>query len=390
MGNIVRKADVIIVGSGSVGNSAAYFLAKAGKHVIVLEKETVGSGCSVRNGGLNKMNFRGVPELSVGMYGVKEIWPLLAEEIGVEYRTTGGYRNAMNEQEMKIMEGFQPIADKFGMHLEFLDTKELRKRVPQFSDKLYGASYCREEGRANPLKTTLGLYSKCRGMGVEFYDHEKAVAIDLERGRARRIATEKGNVYEADHIIVAACYGSRELLNTVGIDIPFTHALCEVFVTEPVPHFLDEIVIAANAGYYGHQTENGSLVYGAGSKIGPFQREGDYVENRLTTQYIPSGAYGLSELFPCLKNTKIIRSWSGWHDRTPDDTTCIGQLEEVPGLYAACGFSGHGFGIAPPIGKILSELVLEQPLGADISGLRFDRFLPINAFTGEAQVRTYA
>lgn len=387
MENTVIKSDVVIVGSGAVGSSAAFFLKKAGLDVVVLEKNTVGSGCSVANGGENKMDFRGVPELSVGMYGVTEIWPILEKEIGVEYKTTGGYRNAMNQKEMDILQTFMPYADKYNMHIEYLNHEQLHKRAPMFSDKIYGAAYCKEDGRANPLKTTLGLYAKCRDMGVRYYDHEKVIGIDLEKGVARRVFTEKGHVYEADHIIITACHGSREILNTVGIDIPFTHALCEVFVTEPVPIFMEEIVTAVNAGYYGHQTAHGSLVYGAGSKIGPFQREGYHVENRLTTQYISSGAYGLSHLFPSLKKTKIIRSWSGWHDRTPDDNCCVGQVEEIPGLYIGCGFSGHGFGIAPPVGKILSELVLGQTLGADISGLKFDRFLPINAFTGEAQVK---
>ena len=66
----VKKSDVIIVGSGAVGNATAYFLSKAGLKVTVLEKDTVANGSSVRNGGLNKMNFRGLPELSIGMYGV--------------------------------------------------------------------------------------------------------------------------------------------------------------------------------------------------------------------------------------------------------------------------------------------------------------------------------
>lgn len=388
MNNEVIKSDVIIVGSGSVGNAAAYFLARKGLSVTVLEKETVGNGSSTRNGGLNKMNFRGVPELSVAMYGVTDIWPRLEEELGgIEYKTTGGFRNAVTNEEMKKMETFIPHAEKYGMHLEFINGSELRRRVPEFSDKIVGSSYCAEEGRANPLKTTLKLYSKARELGARFYDHEKAEIIDIVRGKARRIITNQGHIYEADNIIVAACYGSRELLNTVDFDIPFTHALCEVFVTEPVPRFIDEIFISSNAGYYGHQTEHGSLVFGAGSTIGAFAREGTYVEKRLTPNNIPSGAKGLVQLFPGLAKIKIVRSWSGWHDRTPDDTTCIGQIEGVPGLYAACGFSGHGFGISAPIGKILSEMVLGEPLGADISQLRFDRFLPIDSFTGNARTR---
>ncbi|MDD4369995.1 MAG: FAD-binding oxidoreductase [Anaerostipes sp.] len=389
----VRKSDVLVVGSGSVGNAAAYFLAKAGLSVNVLEKETVGNGSSTRNGGLNKMNFRGVPELSIAMYGVEDIWPMLQEdlqkEVGVdiEYETTGGYRCAATDEEMKKLKTFIPHAEKENMHLEFIDGMELRKRIPQFSEKVVGASYCAEEGRANPLKTTLGLYSAARDFGAKFYDNEKAIQIDLVKGAARRVVTEQGNVYEADHIIVAACYGSRELLNTVDIDIPFTHALCEVFVTEPVPIFMKEIVISSTGAYYGHQTAHGSLVFGAGSKFGPFSREGTYVEKRLTSQMIPSGAKGLMEVFPFLEKTKIIRSWSGWHDRTPDDTTCLEAIEEVPGLYIACGFSGHGFGIAAPVGKVLSEMVMGEPLGADISQLRFDRFLPMDPFTGADRVK---
>ena len=160
----VRKSDVIIIGSGSVGNAAAYFLALEGLSVTVLEKDTVGSGASVRNGGQNKMNTRGEPELSLGMYGVQEIWPRLQRDLGVdiEFSKTGGYRNALTEDEMENMQKFWPIAKKYGMHIEYMSGDELRKRVPEFSNRIVGAAHCLEDTWANPLKTTLGLYSKAR------------------------------------------------------------------------------------------------------------------------------------------------------------------------------------------------------------------------------------
>lgn len=385
----VRKSDVIIIGSGAVGNAAAYFLSLAGLSVTVLEKDTVGNGSSVRNGGQNKMNTRGEPELSLGMYGVTEIWPRLQEEldIDIEFRKTGGYRNALTEDEAENMKKFWPIAKKYGMHIEYLDGKELRKRVPQFSDHIICAAHCEEDTWSNPLKTTLALYSKARSLGARYYDHEKAVTIETVKGRAKRVITECGHIYEADKICITACFGSRALLNSVSLDVPFTHALCEIFVTEPVPKILDEIFIGSKGGYYGTQTMHGSIVMGGGSRIGAFQREGNHVEYRLTPDNVPSGIKGLTELFPCLENIKIIRSWSGWHDRTPDDMCCIEAIDEIPGLYAACGFSGHGFGISAPVGKVVSELVLEQPLGADISKLKFNRFMPIDAFTGDDRKR---
>jgi len=386
---LIRKSDVIIIGSGAVGNATAYFLAKEGLDVTVLEKDTVGCGSSVRNGGQNKMNTRGEPELSLGMYGVTEIWPRLKAELDadIEYSQVGGYRNALTEAEMENMQKFYPIAQKYGMHIDYITGDELRKRVPQFSDKIVGAGYCKEDTWANPLTTTLGLYSQAKKLGVHFYDYEKAIRIETERGCARRVITEKGHIFEADKICVTACFGSRKILNSVGLDIPFTHALCEIFVTEPVPRILNEIFIGSKGGYYGTQSPHGSIVMGGGSRIGAFQREDDNVEFRLTPENVPSGIKGLTELFPCLSNIKIVRSWSGWHDRTPDDMCCIEALDEVPGLYAACGFSGHGFGISAPVGKVLSELVTGQKPGADISKLKFNRFVPIDAFTGDDRVR---
>ena len=385
----VRKSDVIIIGSGSVGNAAAYFLALEGLSVTVLEKDTVGSGASVRNGGQNKMNTRGEPELSLGMYGVQEIWPRLHRDLGVdiEFSKTGGYRNALTEDEMENMQKFWPIAKKYGMHIEYMSGDELRKRVPEFSNRIVGAAHCLEDTWANPLKTTLGLYSKARELGVRYFDHEKAVRIETVKGRARRVITECGHVYEADKICIAACFGSRKLLNSVSLDVPFTHALCEIFVTEPVPRILNEIFIGSKGGYYGTQTQHGSIVMGGGSRIGAFQREGNHVEYCLTPENVPSGIKGLTELFPSLENIKIVRSWSGWHDRTPDDMCCIEAVDEIPGLYAACGFSGHGFGISAPVGKVLSELITEQKPGADISKLKFNRFMPIDAFTGDDRQR---
>ena len=155
----VRKSDVIIIGSGAVGNATAYFLSLAGLEVTVLEKDTVGNGSSVRNGGQNKMNTRGEPELSLGMYGVTEIWPRLQKEmeVDIEFRKTGGYRNALTEDEIDNMKKFWPIAKKYGMHIEYINGKELRSRVPQFSDRIVGAGYCKEDTWANPLKTTLAL-----------------------------------------------------------------------------------------------------------------------------------------------------------------------------------------------------------------------------------------
>lgn len=383
----IIKSDVLVIGSGILGSSTAYYLAKAGKNVVVIDKDAIMNGSSVRNGGLNKMNTRGIPELSVACYAIREIWPKLTEElkelgIDTEYRETGGYRTAVDESQMEIMKKFLPYAEEYGLHVEYMDGNELRKKAPAFSEKIYGAAWCKEDGRANPLKSTLGLYALCRKLGVRYYDYQEVEILETKRGRISRAVTKDGQIFEAEQICVTAGYGSRAVLNSLGVDVPFIHPLCEVFVTEPVPRMMDEIFIGELGGYYGHQTQHGSLVFGGGSYIGEYQLPDPHVEFRLTPDTIPSGVKGLYQVFPGLRRTKIVRSWCGWHDRTVDNCVCIQAVDEVPGLYLACGTSGHGFGIGPGIGKVLSELVLGEKLGADISKLRIDRFLPLDSFSG--------
>lgn len=386
MANIIQS-DVLVIGSGAVGNATAYYLSQKGLHVVVVDKDTIADGSSVRNGGLNKMNTRGIAELPVACYAVREIWPQLVEDmekegIDVEYKETGGYRTAVDEHQMDIMKQFYPTGQKYGLHIEYFDGNELRRRTPCFSPKIYGASWCKEDGRANPLKTTLGLYMLCQKAGVKFYDRQEVIRLETERGSIKRAITKSGDIFEADKICVTACYGSRAILNSVDVDIPFIHPLCEIFITEPVPKMLDEIFIGEMGGYYGHQTEHGSFLFGGGSYIGEYQLPDEHVEYRLTPDTIPAGVKGLYEVFPELRNIKIVRSWCGWHDRTVDNSAIIQEIDGIPGLYTACGFSGHGFGISPGMGKVLSELVVDGKTSVDISKLRMDRFHPLDSFSG--------
>lgn len=381
-----EKADVIIIGSGVMGNSTAFYLAQKGLKVIVLEKGQIAEGGSVRNGGCNKINGRGLGELSLSMYGAKEVWPRLAEDLGmdVEYEQVGGYRIALDDAQMDYVSKFIPFGKDAGLTIEELDGNQLRKRVPEFSDKITAALYCKEEARANPLKTTLGYYSKARELGVHFIPGEEVVRLEEQRGKIHAAVTKNGNTYIADKIMVTAGYDSRKILNTVGIDVPMYSYYEEIFVTEKLPKFIDELFISAKVSYYGHQAANGTIIYGGASGKGNFPNRGLYDDSYQTHSRQPATARGLLGIFPGLGKVKVVRAWAGWMDISPDDSMMLGEAENMPGLYIACGFSGHGFGIAPATGKVMSELILEEPLGADISHLHYNRFRKdIDMFTAQ-------
>ncbi|MBO5469974.1 MAG: FAD-binding oxidoreductase [Lachnospiraceae bacterium] len=373
MSGFVDQADVIIVGSGCIGNSTAFYLAKEGLKVIVLERGQLSDFASVRNGAMNKLTRRGIGELSLGAYGAREVWPQVAEMTGIDmaYEQTGGYRIIMDEDDLQMTLKFEEFATKEGLHFENMSGKQLRERVPEFSDRIYAAIRCEEEARANPLRVTLGFYAAALRLGAVFYPGQEVERIELKQGKAYAVVTTDGNRYEAPKILVAANYYSRKILDTVGIDIPLYSFYEEIFVTEKLPPILDEIFVGS---YYGQQTREGTFVFGASDGYCSYPDRNRYLQNYQSVGRLASLAKGLVDLFPCLAKAKIVRSWGGWMAISPDDSMVIGKIDPIPGLYVATGFSGHGFGVSAPTGKVLSEVIAEKKVGCDISNLKYDRF----------------
>lgn len=370
---VTRKADVIVVGSGAIGNATAFYLAKSGLNVIVVEKGQLSDFASVRNGAMNKLTRRGIGELPVGVYGALEVWPKVAEETGIdmEYKQTGGYRIMMDDADIDMTLKYMEWGSDAGLHFQGLTCEELRKRCPAFSDRIKYAVRCEEESRANPLKVTLGFYSAGLKLGVKYYPGQEIERLELKQGKISAAISTDGNRYEAPKILLAANYGTRAILNTVGLDVPMHSFYEEIFVTEKLPHILDEIFVGS---YYGQQTECGTFVFGSSDGYCSDPDRQRYPQNYQTATRISSMAKGLVDLFPCLAKAKIVRSWGGWMSITPDDSMMIGDVDKIEGLYIACGFSGHGFGLCAPVGKIMSEVIAEQKVGCDISALRYDRF----------------
>ena len=168
----MRTADVIVVGSGIAGNATSYYLAKKGLKVIVLEASSVlGNGGSVRNGGGVRQSGRDVRELPLMIFGVKNIWPTLSEELGVdtEYIRGGNLRLGKTEKHLQILKKLADNAEKCGVDVKMIDSYEVKQLNPYLSDAVIGASWCKSDGHANPLMTTLGYYKKALSLGVEFF-----------------------------------------------------------------------------------------------------------------------------------------------------------------------------------------------------------------------------
>lgn len=369
-----NTAEVIIVGSGVIGCAAAYYLAKRGVSVLVLDKDqNIGNGGSSRNGGGVRQSGRDPRELPLAMYAVEHMWPKLSEEleIDVEYHKEGNLRLGKTERHMQILQGLTERAVACGLDVRMIDGAEVRQINSYLSDEVIGASWCATDGHANPLLTTLGYYRKARALGVRFCTGEEVIKIQKIKGKIRRVITSK-EVYEGETVIVAAGYESRAIASTVGIDIPMRKELIEALVTEAEPKMFAQMLGTADADFYGHQTNHGSFVFGGASGMESVNRDnGGMAVSSITA---PCICRGIIKYIPKLADAKIVRTWAGYEDLCIDGVPVISSVEEVPGLILACAFTGHGFGISPVVGKLLSQMALGEETFLDISEFRYDRF----------------
>lgn len=375
-----NTADVVIIGGGVVGCAAAYYLAKAGNtNVIVLEgTKSIGHGGSSRNGGGVRQSGRDVRELPYAMYGIKHLWPTLSEELGidVEYTQKGNLRLGKTEAHLEKLQTLAKNAQSVGLDVRMVDAKEVKEICPYLSDDIIGASWCPTDGHANPLTTTLGYYKRALEMGVRFYTDAEVTELRKVKGKVRKVILKDGTVFEGETIILAAGYESRYIARTVGVDVPMTQLIDECLVTEMQPHMFDIMLGTAGADFYGHQAKHGSFVFGSDCGYEEVTDMTDPSKLMTNAMTLSASCRAIMGYVPALKDAKIVRSWCGWLDNAFDGVPFISKVDEAEGLILACGFTGHGFGTAPAVGLMLSQMVAGEDTVVDITPLRYDRFKP--------------
>lgn len=369
-----RSADVIVIGGGVMGCSTAYQLSKEGLSVIVLEKDELCAGASGRNAGGVRQSARDVRELPLAIYAVRNLWPMLGEELGVdvEYVQKGNLRLGRTEAHVQKLTALVERNVSVGLDVRMVSGREAREICPYMSEEVIGASWCPTDGYANPLVTTFGYYQRALDNGVTFITGIAVTGLGKARGAVRKVYTDDG-VFEADRVVLCAGYYSMAIASTVGIEIPVEREDEEVFVTEQLPPMFDQVLGTAEADFYGHRTKHGSFLLGGVSGLQHFTSNHDGYPTEAYTA--PSLVRAIIGFFPSFAGVKIIRNWSGHFDACVDGVPVISNVEEVPGLTIACAFTGHGFGISPAVSIAIKELVMDgESHTIDISGLRYDRF----------------
>jgi sarcosine oxidase, subunit beta len=364
------RAEVAIVGGGLMGCWTAYFLSKRGRSVVVLEKGVVGAQASGVNFGNLRLQARFLLQLPLALRS-HALWEEIESLVGDRCEATmGGHlRIAFTAAEVSALEEYAREAQPHGLDLEILDQTSLRRRWPWLA-RATGASWSPRDGSANPRGSAPAVARAAKRLGAEVIEGARVVMAE-KRGDAFYLATDRDVTVESDILVNAAGAWSSEIAEFFGESAPIFAAGPPQFVTEPVPFFIEPCVQAVDGSVIFRQVARGNVVF-AGYPRGP----SDAVNNRAPVaprKTITHMAH-LGEAVPALAHCSIIRVWSGIEGYLPDMLPVIGRSPAVPGLYHAFGFCGHGFQLAPGVGLVMSELIVDGRTATPLEPFAIARF----------------
>ncbi|MEB3756147.1 MAG: FAD-binding oxidoreductase [Desulfurococcales archaeon] len=351
--------DYIIVGGGIAGLSTALHLAlktNRPEKIAVLERGYIGYGASTRNATHFRVHFFSRENTVFAIESRKRLLGLPKLTGYNPIVVQGGYLWLFHDDriERAYKEYNEKIWKPLGVAIRFLDKEEFRKRYPFInSDKVYSAAIGLQDGSFHHDSVVYGYYSKAKKLGVKIYDKTTAIRIIQASGKVKGVEVEGSRTLESEKIVVAAGAWSRPLLLTVGVEIPTTPVLKEILVTEPYKYKFKELFIYKE--FYFTQTLKGEILGSTGLKDEPK----GLVPMENSIKWLTSFARAMVSILKGSEHIRILRTWSGFYNMTPDRAHILGRDDDWPeGLYVNTGYSGHGFMMAPYAGELMAEYLI--------------------------------
>lgn len=375
--------DVILIGAGSLGTPAAYYLAKSGLKVLVLESvPSVGQGSNKRAIGGIRATHSDPAKIRLCMRSI-EIFSTFKETFGdeIEWDPCGYSFVAYTPREEKILKDLLTIQKSYGLVNDWYDHNDLLKIVPDLTrDGLIGGTFSPGDGSASPLLSNHAYYAHAREAGAEFRFNEPVTSLMVKNSRIVSVETCCGS-YSADIVVNTAGANAAEIGQMAGIDVPVRPDSHEAAITEPVARFLGPMIVdirpaVGSSNYYFYQHLTGQIIF----CITPSPNIWGTDVNE-TSSFLPMVAKRMIEIMPRLKNIRVRRTWRGLYPMTPDGFPILGWSPQVSNLLLGVGLCGQGFMLGPAMGELVTRLVNRDLLPEDAETLRY--LSPERKFEGQ-------
>ena len=400
------KVEVVVIGGGVAGLSAAWFLHEAGINVAVCEKGVVAGEQSGRNWGWIRQMGRDEAELPIVMESMQR-WQEIADQLDTDigYRREGSLYLCETDADMAGHERFMSFAPGYGAHTTRINRAQLENLIRDCPPRWQSALHTPDDGRAEPSLAVPTMARALQAKGVAVIENCAVESVSTSGGVVDGVVTEHGEI-RASTVLIAAGAWSTFLLEDCGVRLPQLTVKASVARTGPMPSIYEGNASGSQISF--RRRLDGGYTVAASDRLEVFpslrhvkflpdfwpmlkafwgklrfripelQVDGDYKGQRVCNPIPSEATYArirsrLADRVPVFTDAEFAEAWSGMIDALPDVVPVLDR-SPVNGLWIATGFSGHGFGIGPAAGRIMADLIQNNAAGHDLHRFRFSRF----------------
>jgi sarcosine oxidase, subunit beta len=376
----MTKTEILIIGGGVVGASAAYHLSKRGaKNVVILERETAqGFGSTGKATGGIRQQFGTEINVKMSQYSIEFLRNC---EFETGYEPRGYLFFATDENQLDYLKTNVNLQKSLGVNdVEIVDNKAINEMVRGMNcEDIVGGSFCQSDGFINPIALMKGFTENAKVVKIE--TASEVLSIETKNGKVAAVSTNNGRI-EAEKIVICAGAWAKKLAKTCGIDLPVEPLRRQIVwakAGENLPKNLP-MVIDIGTGFHfrpaidfmnPRETDESHIFFAY-----PDNDEKVGFDTSFDETFIPKVVEKARHRAKFLGEAQIIREKcrAGLYEISPDRHAILGGCE-IEGLYFACGFSGHGVMHSPATGRALSEIILDGKSSfLDVSSLSLERF----------------
>lgn len=383
----MKSYDIVIIGAGSVGQPLAFYCAKRGFEVAVVEREASwGRGQNRAAIGGLRATHSDPAKIRICAESIR-IVSSFKEDYGIdiEWRRGGYLYVAFDEERERAFKSLLAVQKAAGLDIDWIGPGRVADLVPGIlTDGLLGGTFSPGDGYASSLQTATAFHRLASEAGVDFFFGEPVVDIESSGGKLSLIRTAHEE-FTAGLVVNAAGAYAAEIAELAGSSLPVHPDCHEAGVTEPVERFLEPMVVdsrpdGASGNYYFYQAATGQIVFCITPRPQIWGRE-----KASTSSFLPLCARRMIELCPRLRELKVRRTWRGMYPMSPDGFPLVGYARELSNFLNVAGMCGQGFMLGPGLGSIIADCLAGgssavKPAGSTGYDFVFEELSPYRSF----------